>query len=78
MAAPFEPSPLLQPRERTKEPPLLPHQRPARSPVKLRGSLKHRTRSPTDSVKESEMSLHKLLEDFEEGKLNAFGESYSV
>ena len=74
MAAPFEPSPLLLPKDRAKEPPLLPHQRPGRSPVKQRAGLKHRTRSPTDSVKDSEMSLHKLLEDFEEGKLNAFGE----
>ena len=28
-------------------------------------------------MKESEQSLHKLLEDFEEGRLNAFGEFYS-
>ena len=69
-ATPFEPSPLLQPKEKNKEP----TQRQPRSPVKSRGYPRHRTRSPTESVKESEMSLHKILKDFEDGKLNAFGE----
>ena len=39
-----------------------------------RGSFtKHKTRSSSDAVKQSEQSLRHLLEDFEEGKLNAFG-----
>ena len=47
----------------------------ARSPMRGKGSsnMKHRTRFPVDSMRESEKALHKLLEDFEEGKLNAFG-----
>ena len=48
--------------------------RGSRSPGRPKGPvLKHKTRSPGDSVKESERSLQKLLEDFEDGKLNAFG-----
>lgn len=39
-----------------------------------RGSFtKHKTRSSSDTVKQSEQSLKHLLEDFEEGRLNAFG-----
>ena len=39
-----------------------------------RGSFaKHKTRSSSDAVKQSEQSLRHLLEDFEEGRLNAFG-----
>ena len=34
---------------------------------------KHKTRSSSDAVKQSEQSLRHLLEDFEEGRLNAFG-----
>lgn len=45
-----------------------------KSPSKTRGSLlRHKSRSQAESVRESERSLHQLLEDFEEGKLNAFG-----
>lgn len=45
-----------------------------KSPAKTKGSLlRHKTRSPGESMKESERSLYKLLEDFEDGKLNAFG-----
>lgn len=48
----------------------------SRSPSKTKGPLlRHKTRSPGDTVKESERSLQKLLEDFEDGKLNAFGAS---
>ena len=51
----------------------------AKSPAKVKGqALKHKTRSPGDSVKESERSLQKLLEDFEHGKLNAFGKLKSL
>lgn len=43
---------------------------------KSRGSFsKHKTRSSSDAVKQSEQSLRHLLEDFEEGRLNAFGKS---
>ena len=48
--------------------------RPGRSPKTRGSSLRHRTRSQHDVMKESEQSLYKLLEDFEEGRLNAFGE----
>ena len=45
-----------------------------KSPTKAKGpSMKHKTRSQTESVRESEKSLQQLLEDFEGGKLNAFG-----
>lgn len=41
---------------------------------KSRGSsLKHKARFPTESVKQSEESLRHLLDDFEHGRLNAFG-----
>ena len=51
----------------------------SRTPTKSRASLlKHKTRSPGESVRESEKSLQKLLEDFEDGKLNAFGKSTSA
>ena len=47
---------------------------PPKSPSKTRGpSMKHKSRSQTESLRESEKSLQQLLEDFEEGKLNAFG-----
>lgn len=47
---------------------------PPKSPSKTRGpSMKHKSRSQTESLKESEKALQQLLEDFEEGKLNAFG-----
>jgi hypothetical protein len=49
---------------------------PPKSPSRARGSLlRHKTRSQGESVRESEKSLHKLLEDFESGRLNAFGNS---
>lgn len=45
-----------------------------KSPAKTKGSLlRHKARSPGESMKESERSLYKLLEDFEDGKLSAFG-----
>lgn len=47
--------------------------RPTRSPKSRGSSLRHKARSQHDAMKESEQSLHKLLEDFEEGRLNAFG-----
>lgn len=45
----------------------------ARSPKAKSSSLRHKTRSPAEAVRESEQSLNQLLEDFEEGRLNAFG-----
>ena len=48
--------------------------RPGRSPKPRGASLRHKPRSQHDVMKESEQSLHKLLEDFELGHLNAFGE----
>ena len=50
-----------------------PDPKTTRSPKAKSFSLKHKTRSPADAVKESEQSLNQLLEDFEEGRLNAFG-----
>ena len=50
-----------------------PDPKTSRSPKAKSSSLKHKTRSPADAVKESEQSLNQLLEDFEEGRLNAFG-----
>ena len=50
-----------------------PDPKTTRSPRAKSFSLKHKTRSPADAVKESEQSLNQLLEDFEEGRLNAFG-----
>ena len=44
-----------------------------RSPKAKSSSLRHKTRSPADAVRESELALRQLLEDFEEGRLNAFG-----
>lgn len=48
--------------------------RTGRSPKPRGTSLRHKARSQHDVVQESEQSLHKLLEDFELGHLNAFGE----
>lgn len=48
-----------------------------RSP-KTKSSLKHKSRSQFQAVKESEQSLNQLLEDFEEGRLNAFGRFTSI
>ena len=46
----------------------------SKSSGKTKSSLpRHKTRSPGESMKESERELQKLLEDFENGKLNAFG-----
>ncbi len=47
----------------------------SRSPKSKGSTVKHKTRSPSDAVKQSEQSLSRLLEDFEKGRLNAFGES---
>lgn len=44
-----------------------------RGPKTKSSSLKHKTRFPTESVKQSEESLRQLLDDFENGRLNAFG-----
>ena len=59
--------PVEEPRFRPPEPKLM------RSPKSRSSSLKHKTRSPADAVRKSEQALHQLLEDFEEGRLNAFG-----
>lgn len=46
----------------------------SKSGGKNKSSLpKHKTKIPGESMKESERALQKLLEDFENGKLNAFG-----
>ena len=47
--------------------------RSVRSSRSKGASVRHKAKSQHDTVKESEQSLHKLLEDFEEGRLNAFG-----
>ena len=51
-----------------------PESKPMRSPKSKGGYMKHKTRSPADTVRKSEQSLHQLLEDFESGRLNAFGQ----
>lgn len=50
-----------------------PDSKTTRSPKSRVSSLKHKTRFPTESVKQSEESLRQLLDDFEHGRLNAFG-----
>ena len=50
-----------------------PDQRTARSPKTRGPSLKHKTRFPTEALRQSEGSLRQLLDDFEHGRLNAFG-----
>lgn len=55
-----------------------PEPRTAKSPKTRSSSLKHKTRFPTETVKQSEESLRQLLVDFEHGKLNAFGMFSSV
>ena len=52
--------------------------RPGRSPKTRASSLRHKVRSQNVVMKESEQSLHKLMEDFELGRLNAFGENYDA
>lgn len=47
--------------------------RTTKSPKAKGSSVKHKTRSPADAVRQSEQSLRQLLEDFEGGRLNAFG-----
>ena len=47
--------------------------RPGRSPKTRASSLRHKPRSQNFVTKESEQSLHKLMEDFELGRLSAFG-----
>ena len=44
-----------------------------RSPKTKSSSLKHKSRTPADAFRQSEQSLRELLEDFESGRLNAFG-----
>ena len=53
---------------------LEPASRLGRSPKNRAPSLRHKARSQNVVMKESEQSLHKLMEDFELGRLNAFGE----
>ena len=50
----------------------------ARSPRAKTSTLKHKDRSSIESVKQSEESLRQLLEDFERGRLSAFGEFISL
>ena len=50
-----------------------PESKSSKSPKSKSSSLKHKTRFPASAVKESEQSLNQLLEDFEGGRLNAFG-----
>lgn len=57
----------------TEEERLKPPDLKARSPKSKGSSLKHKTRFPTESVKQSEESLRQLLDDFDHGRLNAFG-----
>lgn len=45
-----------------------------KSPKNKNSSVRHKTRTPTDAFRQSEQSLRELLEDFESGRLNAFGE----
>ena len=47
--------------------------RTARSPKAKGSSLRHKARFPTETVRQSEESLRQLLDDFEQGRLNAFG-----
>ena len=47
-----------------------------RSPKTKSSSLKHKSRTPADAFRQSEQSLRELLEDFESGRLNAFGKIY--
>ncbi len=53
---------------------LQPDSRNTRSPRVRPSSLKHKARFPTETVKQSEESLRHLLDDFEHGRLSAFGE----
>lgn len=50
-----------------------PDQKAARSPKTRGPSLRHKTRFPTETFRQSEGSLRQLLDDFEHGRLNAFG-----
>lgn len=50
-----------------------PDQRAVRSPKAKSSSLRHKTRFPTESVRQSEESLRQLIDDFEHGRLTAFG-----
>ena len=50
-----------------------PDQKLAKSPKTRGPSLKHKTRFPTETLRQSEGSLRQLLDDFEQGRLNAFG-----
>ena len=51
-----------------------PDSKMAKSPRAKTSSLKHKTRFPSQTVKQSEESLRQLLDDFEQGRLSAFGE----
>ena len=53
----------------------IPDSKNTRSPRARGSSLKHKTRFPTETVKQSEESLRQLLDDFEHGRLSAFGKS---
>ena len=55
-----------------------PESKSSKSPKSRGSSLKHKTRFPASAVKESEQSLNQLLEDFEGGRLNAFGKLYAT
>ena len=50
-----------------------PDSKATRSPKAKSSSLRHKTRFPTEAVRQSEESLRQLLDDFEHGRLNAFG-----
>ncbi len=45
-----------------------------KSPKNRSSSLRHKTRTPSDAFRQSEQSLRELLDDFESGRLDAFGE----
>ncbi len=49
-----------------------------KSPKSKSSSVRHKTRTPTDAFRQSEQSLRELLEDFESGRLNAFGKSVII
>lgn len=47
----------------------------SKSPKSKNISSRHRGRTPSDTFRKSEQSLRELLEDFESGRLNAFGKN---
>ena len=54
-----------------------PDSKNTRSPRARASSLKHKARFPTEAVKQSEESLRQLLDDFDHGRLSAFGKTRS-